>query len=65
MAEAFLPFSEIPETGPDRGIESLEQIHLKLSRPTRKSMFYISYISIFLYYLIFFFFFSFYAQVQT
>lgn len=37
MAEAFLPFSEIPETGPDRGIESLEQIHLKLSRPIRKS----------------------------
>ncbi|XP_071872058.1 C2 and C2B_Munc13-like domain-containing protein staccato isoform X3 [Bombus fervidus] len=37
MAEAFLPFSEIPETGPDRGIESLDQIHLNLSRPTRKS----------------------------
>ena len=56
MAEAFLPFSEIPETGPDRGIESLEQIHLKLSRPIRKSKFYI-FNSIFLYcfFLIFFF----------
>lgn len=39
MAEAFLPFSEIPETGPDQGIESLDQIHLNLSRPTRKSRF--------------------------
>ncbi|CAL7938780.1 unnamed protein product [Xylocopa violacea] len=37
MAEAFLPFSEIPETGPDVRIESLDQIHLKLSRPTKKS----------------------------
>ncbi|XP_046623999.1 protein unc-13 homolog 4B isoform X3 [Neodiprion virginianus] len=34
MAEAFLPFGEIPETGPDRDFDSLEQIHLKLSRPT-------------------------------
>ncbi|KAK9305785.1 hypothetical protein QLX08_003300 [Tetragonisca angustula] len=37
MAEAFLPFSEIAKTGSDQRIESLEQIHLKLSRPTRKS----------------------------
>ncbi|XP_033214634.1 protein unc-13 homolog 4B isoform X2 [Belonocnema kinseyi] len=37
MAEAFLSFSEIPETGPDRHIESLEQIHLKLSRPITKN----------------------------
>ncbi|XP_026666615.1 protein unc-13 homolog 4B isoform X1 [Ceratina calcarata] len=37
MAEAFLPFSDIPETGPDRAIESLDQIHLKLSRPTKNS----------------------------
>ncbi|XP_017765813.1 PREDICTED: protein unc-13 homolog D isoform X3 [Eufriesea mexicana] len=37
MAEAFLPFSEVPETRPDQRIESLDQIHLKLSRPTRKS----------------------------
>ena len=39
MAEAFLPFSEIAKTGSDQRIESLEQIHLKLSRPTRKSKF--------------------------
>ncbi|XP_076249769.1 C2 and C2B_Munc13-like domain-containing protein staccato [Calliopsis andreniformis] len=37
LAEAFLPFSEIPETGPDKGMESLNQIHLKLSRPTKRS----------------------------
>lgn len=34
MAEAFLQFNEIPSTGHEHGIESLEQIHLKLSRPT-------------------------------
>lgn len=34
MAEAFLAFSEIPETASGRDLESLEQIHLKLSRPT-------------------------------
>ncbi|XP_076177568.1 C2 and C2B_Munc13-like domain-containing protein staccato isoform X3 [Ptiloglossa arizonensis] len=37
LAEAFLPFNEIPETGPEQGIESLNQIHLKLSRPTKRS----------------------------
>ncbi|XP_076644673.1 C2 and C2B_Munc13-like domain-containing protein staccato isoform X4 [Halictus rubicundus] len=37
LAEAFLPFSEIADTGPDQGMESLDQIHLKLSRPTRRS----------------------------
>ncbi|XP_034180927.1 C2 and C2B_Munc13-like domain-containing protein staccato isoform X1 [Osmia lignaria lignaria] len=37
MAEAFLPFSEVPETGADRGIETLDQIHLTLSRPTNRS----------------------------
>ncbi|KAG7190822.1 hypothetical protein KM043_006889 [Ampulex compressa] len=37
MAEAFLPFSEIPETGPDGGFDTLDQIHLKLSRPTKRS----------------------------
>ncbi|XP_066581872.1 protein unc-13 homolog 4B isoform X3 [Prorops nasuta] len=37
MAEAFLPFSEIVETGPEQRIESLEQIHLKLSRPTNRT----------------------------
>nr|XP_012141509.1 PREDICTED: protein unc-13 homolog D isoform X8 [Megachile rotundata] len=37
MAEAFLPFSEVPETGPDKGIETLDQIHLKLSRPTSRN----------------------------
>ena len=37
MAEAFLPFSEIPDTGHERGIETLDQIHLKLSKPTDRS----------------------------
>ncbi|XP_014616448.1 PREDICTED: BAI1-associated protein 3-like isoform X4 [Polistes canadensis] len=36
MAEAFLAFREIPEMGPDKGMESMEQIHLKLSRPGNK-----------------------------
>lgn len=39
LAEAFLPFSAIPESSPDSAMESLDQIHLKLSRPTRKSTF--------------------------
>lgn len=43
MAEAFLNFSEIPETGPDQHIETLEQIHLKLSRPITKSEFTFSF----------------------
>ncbi|KAF7409997.1 hypothetical protein HZH68_004378 [Vespula germanica] len=37
MAEAFLSFREIPEVGPEKGMELMEQIHLKLSRPTNKS----------------------------
>ncbi|XP_076293946.1 C2 and C2B_Munc13-like domain-containing protein staccato isoform X2 [Lasioglossum baleicum] len=37
LAEAFLPFSAIPDTGPDQGMESFDQIHLKLSRPTKRS----------------------------
>ncbi|XP_047346149.1 protein unc-13 homolog 4B isoform X9 [Vespa velutina] len=37
MAEAFLSFREIPEVGPEKGMESMEQIHLKLSRPNNKS----------------------------
>ncbi|XP_053984582.1 protein unc-13 homolog 4B-like isoform X1 [Hylaeus volcanicus] len=37
LAEAFLPFSEITEMVSDQGIESLSQIHLKLSRPTKRS----------------------------
>ncbi|KAI4490005.1 hypothetical protein M0804_004187 [Polistes exclamans] len=36
MAEAFLAFREIPEMGPDKGMESMEQIHLKLTRPGNK-----------------------------
>lgn len=39
MAEAFLQFSDIPDTGHDVGIDSLDQIHLKLSRPVDKSKF--------------------------
>jgi len=35
MAEAFLPFSEIPETKLD--FATLQQVHLKLSRPMKKS----------------------------
>lgn len=42
MAEAFLPFSEIPDTEPESGFETLEQVHLKLSRPTKKSMYIIT-----------------------
>ncbi|KAL6446334.1 hypothetical protein ACFW04_001140 [Cataglyphis niger] len=37
MAEAFLPFSEIPDTEPETDFATLEQVHLKLSRPTKKS----------------------------
>ncbi|XP_071625523.1 protein unc-13 homolog 4B isoform X1 [Temnothorax longispinosus] len=37
MAEAFLPFNEIPDTEPETGFAILEQIHLKLSRPTKKN----------------------------
>lgn len=40
MAEAFLPFSEIPDIEPETDFAILEQIHLKLSRPTKKSMCY-------------------------
>ncbi|XP_015606405.1 protein unc-13 homolog 4B isoform X3 [Cephus cinctus] len=36
MAEAFLSFAEIPETTADHEIETLQQIHLKLSRPINK-----------------------------
>ncbi|XP_067210437.1 protein unc-13 homolog 4B isoform X4 [Linepithema humile] len=37
MAEAFLPFSEIPDTEPETNFTTLEQVHLKLSRPIKKS----------------------------
>ncbi|XP_011304160.1 protein unc-13 homolog D isoform X1 [Fopius arisanus] len=37
MAEAFLPFNEIMLTGHERGLESLDQCHLKLSRPVDKT----------------------------
>lgn len=40
MAEAFLPFSEIPDTEPETDFATLEQVHLKLSRPTKKSKYY-------------------------
>ncbi|KAL6262717.1 hypothetical protein P5V15_005509 [Pogonomyrmex californicus] len=36
MAEAFLPFKEIPDTEPETSFATLEQIHLKLSRPIKK-----------------------------
>lgn len=38
MAEAFLSFREIPEVGPEKGMESMEQIHLKLLLRNSKSM---------------------------
>lgn len=38
VAEAFLPFNEIPDTEPETNFAILEQIHLKLSRPTKKGM---------------------------
>lgn len=40
MAEAFLPFSEIPDTEPETDFTTLEQVHLKLSRPTKQSKYY-------------------------
>lgn len=40
MAEAFLPFSEIPDTEPETNFATLEQVHLKLSRPTKKSKYF-------------------------
>ncbi|KAL0130108.1 hypothetical protein PUN28_002009 [Cardiocondyla obscurior] len=36
MAEAFLPFKEIPDIEPQTGFATLDQIHLKLSRPIKK-----------------------------
>lgn len=40
MAEAFLSFNEISDIDPENGFETLEQVHLKLSRPTKKSMYH-------------------------
>lgn len=37
MAECFLQFSEIQVTDSHQGFAELEQIHLKLSRPTSQS----------------------------
>lgn len=39
LAECFLPFSQIPETSSHEAIIKLEQVHLKLSRPTTQSNF--------------------------
>ena len=39
MAEGFLRFSEIQETEAHQGFGQLQQIHLKLSRPTPQSKF--------------------------
>jgi len=36
LGEAFMPFSDIPKTEMTVGLEQLEQIHLKLSTPTRQ-----------------------------
>ncbi|XP_076382210.1 C2 and C2B_Munc13-like domain-containing protein staccato isoform X5 [Megalopta genalis] len=42
LAEAFLSFNEIADTGSDQGMESLDQIHLMLSRPTKRN--FVSYL---------------------
>lgn len=36
IGEAFISFSDIPKTDMTVGLEQLEQVHLKLSRPTRQ-----------------------------
>jgi hypothetical protein len=36
LGEAFISFSDIPKTDMTVGLEQLEQVHLKLSRPTRQ-----------------------------
>ncbi|XP_020290678.1 protein unc-13 homolog 4B isoform X2 [Pseudomyrmex gracilis] len=37
MSEAFLPFSKIPTSGTNTDFAILDQVHLKLSRPTKTS----------------------------
>jgi len=36
LGEAFISFSDIPKTDMTVGLEQLEQVHLKLSTPTRQ-----------------------------
>jgi hypothetical protein len=36
LGEAFVSFSDVPKTDMTTGLEQLEQIHLKLSRPTKQ-----------------------------
>jgi len=36
LGEAFISFSDIPKTDMTVGLEQLEQVHLKLGRPTRQ-----------------------------
>lgn len=43
MSEAFLSFKEIFDTEPESSFMNLEQIHLKLSRPAKKSMYHNKY----------------------
>ncbi|XP_021939432.1 protein unc-13 homolog 4B isoform X2 [Zootermopsis nevadensis] len=36
LGEAFVSFSDVPKTDMTTGLEELEQVHLKLSRPTKQ-----------------------------
>lgn len=38
LAECFLPFEQVQETDSHDGFNELDQVHLKLSRPTLQSM---------------------------
>jgi hypothetical protein len=36
LGETFVAFSDVPKTDMTTGLEQLEQVHLKLSRPTQR-----------------------------
>jgi hypothetical protein len=36
LGEAFVAFSDVPQTDMTTGLEQMAQVHLKLSRPTRQ-----------------------------
>jgi hypothetical protein len=39
LGEAFVSFSDVPKTDMTVGLEQLEQVHLKLSRPTKQGLY--------------------------
>lgn len=39
LGEAFVAFSDVPKTDMTTGLEQMEQVHLKLSRPTRQGQY--------------------------